>query len=289
MTGPNLRNSPVPDECRGWVEQLFRDLDAKVSRQAARRENQIMRHNGGIGDARNRGSPEIGSKADPAALFDAVISGNYAQALDLCQQTLAQPDIGARGIHTALMLPAIRMVGQAWADDSASFAQTSLGFCLLHRLLDRLSQDMASKGMSGGEGRLLAGQQRIMVAVAPGDSHSFGAMILTEELRLRGWFVTFYDHSQNDAVIQALARQSFDTLAISVSCDESLVGLADFVTTCRIANNNPQMEIMIGGAAIQAPFGQYGFLQADRVGLSIEDVVSVLSSREGALNRDKWN
>ena len=283
MTGTDLRDFPVPDECRDWVENMFRDLDVKVSRQAARQESQIMHRDGVI-----RHDSTCGKK-DADALFDAVITGNYAQALDLCRKALARPDIGARGIYTALMLPAIRMVGQAWADDSASFAQTSLGFCLLHRLLDRLAQDMASNGVSVGHRKWQTGQQRIMVAVAPGDSHSFGAMILTEELRLREWFVTFYDHSRSDAVIEALSEQSFDTLAISVSCDESLVGLADFVTTCRLASRNPQVEILIGGAAIQAPFGQYGFLQADRVGMSIEEVVLALASREAELQQGKWN
>lgn len=289
MTGTDLRDFPVPDECRGWVEQMFRELDVKVSRQTARQGGPMMHQDGAIRDDRDCGKKDTCSTKDAAALYEAVLSGNYAQALNLCRNALARPDIGAHGIYTALMLPAIRMVGQAWADDSASFGQTSLGFSLLHRLLDRLAHDMASNGLSGVDRKLQAVQQRIMVAVAPGDSHSFGAMILTQELRLRGWFVTFYDHSQSDAVIAALAEQGFDTLAISVSCDESLVGLADFVTTCRVANRNPQLEILIGGAAIQAPLGQYGFLQADKVGLNIEEVVNVLSSREADLQRDKWN
>ena len=223
------------------------------------------------------------------ALFDAVISGQFEQGQDLCRAALANPDVGLQRIHALLMLPVIRRVGTAWAEDTASFEQTSMAFTLLHRLLDRLAQGPAPGPGLATSLKLNVARQRLMVAVAPGDTHSFGAMILTQELRLRGWGVTFFDHSQCDHVIAALAEQSFDTLAISVSCDESLAGLSDLVATCRMASRDPKLEILVGGAAIQAPFGQYGFLQADKVGLSIEEVVVALASREVERQRMKWN
>ena len=226
---------------------------------------------------------------DADALFDAVISGRYEAALDLCRTALARPDIGLRHVHTVLMLPAIRMVGTAWAEDTASFEQTSMAFSLLHRLLDQLALATPPERPHWTSATLQAAQQRLMVAVAPGDSHSFGARILTQELRLRGWGVAFFDHGQCDRVISALSELHFDTLAISVSCDESLAGLSDFVTTCRMASRDPGLEIVVGGAAIQAPFEQYIFLQADKVGLRIEEVVAALSLREVERQRVKWN
>lgn len=281
MEVTDFRDSSVPDECRDWLEQMFHELDLEVTRQAMRQGSRIMHRDGAV---------PHGSRSTEAAteLFNAVLSGNYAQALEVCHRTLAHPDIGARRVYTVLMLPAIRMVGKAWADDTASFERTSLAFSLLHRLLDRLAQATLPAQSSQISTRLLSARQRIMVAVAPGDSHSFGAMILTQELRLRGWMVTFFDHRQSDAVVAGLTDQGFDTLAISVSCDESLAGLADFVTTCRMANRDPHLDILIGGAAIQAPFTQYGFLNADRVGLGIEEVGSYLGSRESERRLGKW-
>lgn len=285
MKASDLTDPPVPDECRDWLDDTLRELDEKVTNQATSLWRNVAPRGG-------KAVIEWTAADLVADLLDAVLTGNYARALAICYRALARPDIGTRRIYILLMLPVIRKVGQAWADDTASFEQTSLAFSLLHRLLDRLVQATAQASGEAGtriDLSLIAAEQPIMVAVAPGDSHSFGAMILTQELRLRGWAVTFFDHRQTDAAIATLSQQAFDTLAISVSCDESLAGLADFVTTCRMANRAPKLEILIGGAAIQAPFDQYGFLQADKVGLGIEDVATYLSHRNGEGHPNKWN
>lgn len=281
MKAIELHNEPVPDECQDWLQQTIFELDREVHSQALLQGSHIMRRDGAA-------HQQTRNTTAACALFDTVLSGEYAHALDICHKALANPEVGARRIYTDVMLPTIRMVGKAWAEDSASFERTSLAFSLLHRLLDRLAQATSHTRASLVSARLQAVQQRIMVAVAPGDSHSFGAKILTQELRLRGWRVTFFDHRQTDAVVSALAEHGVDTLAISVSCDERLAGLADFVTTCRMANRDPHLDVLIGGAAIQPPFTQYGFLQADRVGLGIEEVGTYLLSRESERQVGKW-
>ncbi len=220
-------------------------------------------------------------------LAKAVLAGDYTRALGVCRIALEHPEIGTQRVYQRLLLPAIRIVGQAWADDTATFAETSLAFALLHRLLDRLSR--AQSDLHDLTKRARACQEQILVAVAPGDTHSFGARILTQELLLRGWSVSFFDHEQTDAVIAEFAKRGFAAMAISVSCDESLAGLADFVTTCRLANRDPQMEVLIGGAAIQPPFGQYGFLGADKVGLAIDEVTTYLSGKWIERPSGKWN
>lgn len=222
-----------------------------------------------------------------AVLARAVLAGDYAGALKTCRIALAQPEIGAQLVYQRVVLPAIRIVGQAWVDDTATFAETSLAFALLHRILDKLTHAQAD--IFKLNKHVLANDERIVVAVAPGDTHSFGARILTQELLLRGWSVSFFDHQQTDAVLAELGTRRFSAIAISVSCDESLAGLADFVTTCRLANRNPQMEVLIGGAAIQPPYGQYGFLGADRVGLAIDDVTTYLSGKLIEKSPGKWN
>ena len=282
MTGPDLQDSTVPDECRVWVDQTYRKLDLEVTRQAMREGDHNMHRQGAL-DHRD-------SSADAVCeLVDAVLCGDYARAHALCHSALSHPDIGPRRVYATLMLPAIRMVGKAWSEDSAPFEQTSLAFSLLHRLIDRLAQANLPGHSGQISARLQAAQQRVLVTVAPGDTHSFGAMILTQELRLRGWSVTFLDHRKPENVFTTLADQGFDTLAISVSCDESLAGLADFVTNCRMRNERPKLDVVIGGAAIQAPFGQYDFLRADKVGLGIEEVGDYLSSQERKRRPGKWN
>ena len=282
MTGPDLPDPSVPDECRAWVDQTYRKLDIEATRQAMRGGDHKMHRHGA--------AAQLESCTDAVCeLVDAVLAGEYARAHALCHSALAHPDIGPRRVYALIMLPAIRMVGKAWADDTAPFEQTSLAFSLLYRLIDRLAQANLP-GYSGQiSARMPVAQQRVLVTVAPAEKHSFGALILTQELRLRGWSVTYLDHTQPENVFTTLADQGFDTLAISVSCDESLAGLADFVSNCRMANARAKLDVLIGGAAIQAPFGQYDFLQADKVGLGIEEVGDYLLSQERKRRAGKWN
>ncbi|TVS05442.1 MAG: hypothetical protein EA407_02335 [Rhodobacteraceae bacterium] len=220
-------------------------------------------------------------------LIESVLSGDYICALRICRDALARPEIGPERIHQIVILPTIRAVGQAWADDSASFEQASLAHILLHRLLEYVAR---SNGAATGMRQAWpVHDARVMVTVAPGDTHDFGAQILSQHLRLSGWPVTFFGHRQRERVVPTLAQQRYSALAISVSCDENLAGLADFVMTSRMASTSPKLHLMIGGAAIQPPFDQYDFLGADRVGLAIDEVASYLSNMTPAIPADRWN
>ncbi len=220
-------------------------------------------------------------------LTEAVLSGEYICALRICRDALARPEIGPERIHQLVVLPTIRAVGQAWADDSATFEQTSLAHILLHRLLEHIARRNGTG--SAPQTALPLHDARVMVTVAPGDTHDFGAQILSQSLRLSGWPVTFCGHRQRDKVMPTLARQSYSALAISVSCDENLDGLADFVMTSRAASTSPKLNVIVGGAAIQPPFAQYDFLGADLVGLAIDEVASYLSNMTPAIPAERWN
>lgn len=220
-------------------------------------------------------------------LTDSVLSGNYRRALQICREALAHPEIGPPRIHECVLLPVIRRIGQSWTEDTAGFSQVSVAHILLHRLLERLSRARIIERQAPV--RLLAHDAHVMVTVAPGDTHDFGARILSQNLQMSGWPVTFYNQRQSEKVVPELGRKDYLAVAISVSCDEKLAGLADYVATCRMASNNPGLQVLIGGAAIQPPFGQYGFLGADRVGLAIDEVAPYLSDHLHAIPDTRWN
>jgi len=270
-----LRNMPIPIECHDWLEQSFHDLGAKLTARAP--QSHVA--------ARMQGETTLTDHV--TVLTHAVLHGLYAQAVAQCDSANADPLVGPKRIHHDLFLPAIRNVGQAWKNDTADFAQISLAFALLHRLLDRMLPDASARHRIARV--LRQDTPRVLVAVAPGDTHSFGAVILTQELRLQGWSVTLRSHQENNRVLDDLANGDFAALALSVSCDESLAGLADFVTACRMSTRDPALRVVIGGAAIQSPFGQYGFLGADVVGLAIDEVATYLSRSCHIRPSSNWN
>lgn len=270
-----LRNVPIPAECHDWLDQTYQDLGAKLTARARQPH----------GTAQTQGETTLTDHV--TVLTHAVLGGNYAQALAQCDSANADPQVGPARIHHDLFLPVIRNVGLAWKNDTAEFAQISMAFALLHRLLDRMLPDASARQHSA---RVLhTGALRVLVAVAPGDTHSFGAVILTQELRLQGWSVTLRTHQENNRVLDDLADGDFAALALSVSCDESLAGLADFVTACRMSTRDPALQVVIGGAAIQPPFEQYGFLGADTVGLAIDEVATYLSRSCHVRPPSNWN
>lgn len=220
------------------------------------------------GRDRDRGlcAPDIGD-AVAAALPDAAITepadddlarceglllaGHYADLLDHGRA------LGERA-PGALYLPLIRRLNQHWKADSVGIAELSFAYFQLQRLIRLASEPPVAAPVQG----------RVMIALAAGERHSFGAQILAAELGWHGWTVDL-DLSGDGAVIRRqVAMRPYDAIGLSVGHDPALDGLADLITDLRHASCNPGMAVMLGGGALSEPHAQYAFLGADTIAAS---------------------
>lgn len=197
----------------------------------------------------------------------ALLEGRYADCMDLGREH------GDRAVQD-LYLPVIRRLETHWQSDSVAFGDLSFAFFQLQRLIARATEPPVAAPAPG----------RILVALARGEGHGFGAQILAAELALHGWTVNL--DLSGDAVIllRLVAKHRFLALGLSVGHDKALDGLADLITDLRRESCHPGMAVMLGGNALVEPRDQYRFLGADAICATPAEATRWLSRRYSARN-----
>jgi len=279
--GARQLDKGVNQDCDSWlvqgIEALSRNVGAHAMRLADPGQSEGMVCDGVVSS--------VPFTFSVIALHDALLRGQFAAALKICLNFRAARRHDSTAVYLQLLLPAIAELGRDWSEDRAGFAQIAFAYSLMHKIIETLG---TTERLTVDPHRALS-LGRVIVAVAPEDTHDFGARIMAESLRLQGWHVTFVDGTNTPKVAALLQNQPVDALALSVSTDTAFVGLADMISDWRSADRSHRMEIIVGGAAIVAPFGQYSFLQADRVGLRINELsdhlhMQITSDRHGRRN-----
>jgi hypothetical protein len=203
-----------------------------------------------------------------------LVTGAFGDALALCRQL-------APGQHAALFLAVIRHLESRWQTDSIGFADLAFAFYQLRHLIDHAASGpvvpaAALTAMAGAQ------DLRILVALTHGERHSFGAQILAGELAAHGWSVAQDLSGQGDRLGALVAHDRFDVLALSIGHDSALEGLADRIQDLRARSCHGGMSVILGGAALAEPRGQYTFLGADTVALTAAEASAWISSHLAA-------
>ena len=158
---------------------------------------------------------------------------------------LSDPPPGGRaGLRNAWLIPAARRLGEAWSDDTASFADVTIGMGRLQWLLDG-----APDAPRDGAG------PRVLLAPTPGDGHVFGLALLAEELREGGFSVELHTQPTVGGVARAVALRPVAVLGIGVSVTRHAGRAAALVRAGRRGareGGRPMPLIVAGGPATQA-------------------------------------
>lgn len=149
-----------------------------------------------------------------------------------------------RDLYIKLLAPAARRLGEMWEQDECDFMQVTLGLGRLHQLLQRVGQvEPGSPALeSRGNGR------RALLATAPGESHSFGVVMVSHFFRHNGWEVFNEFPETVDDLAQYVRSRSFALVGISAGSEARLDVLAAAVRAVRRHSQNRQVGIMVGGS-----------------------------------------
>lgn len=170
--------------------------------------------------------------ADEGAKADAILEAVRARGATLEQVSLD------------LMAPAARRMGEMWVDDECTYTDVTLGVWRMQRLLRALSPVFESRSDHvRGSGR------RALIAVIPGEDHSFGTDMVSGFLRLSGWEVSNEPTADAEALADRVRRDPAKVIGISCGCSDDLRLLAGLVTSVRRAAGRP-VGIMIGGQIV---------------------------------------
>lgn len=190
---------------------------------------------------------DISRNLDPSlftALKDAALSTN--------------PDAGKRAVKAALAdgtrpediadfyIPALaRDMGDLWCVDQLSFAGVTIGVSRLQAMLRALGPNWASDNATTNE------NASILLIVPQEVYHTLGAIVLSSQLRRKGFSVKLILGGKPEDIADRLSRTRFDAVFISSSVGDTLELLRHIIDVIKTSSEEP-CPIVVGGSILDA-------------------------------------
>jgi MerR family transcriptional regulator, light-induced transcriptional regulator len=173
------------------------------------------------------------------ALTEALVNPDSA-AFDATKPLLKRARVSTTELAD-LYFPAVaRRLGRDWEEDRRSFADVTIGVARMQSVLRDIGADWASE--DGEQPRLGA----VLVILPDGEQHSFGAMVLTGQLRRRGVSVRLH-LGPSEAELRALLRERrFDGALVSVGSPDRLALCRKLVKTLK-GETGGALRVAVGG------------------------------------------
>jgi MerR family transcriptional regulator, light-induced transcriptional regulator len=174
--------------------------------------------------------------------FAALLLDNDQDAPRLFLDDLRDGGVALEQIYLDLFAPAAKRLGEMWSADLCDFTAVTLGLWRLQRLLYEFSPSFQVDADPPADGR------RILLAPMPGEQHTFGMFMVAEFFRRAGWDVIDGPVVSSAELTDALARNWFEVIGLSLSCDRGLDAMAALVREIRRTSRNSGIGIIVGGS-----------------------------------------
>lgn len=159
-------------------------------------------------------------------------------------------EIEARGIDLQTLLldllaPSARLLGVMWEEDLCDFTDVTIALARLQRLLRSLTarSELSEEWMPTGP--------TVLLAVTPGEQHTFGLSLVSEFFRRAGWSVFDEIPESEDEIVRRVREQSFAVVGFSLSGEVLRDRLASVIRSVRIFSRNRKVGVIVGGAVFQ--------------------------------------
>ncbi len=177
-----------------------------------------------------------------AMLTDAMINPDPA-AFDAMVPLLKKAHVSAVELSDCYFPEIARRLGCDWAEDRRSFAAVSIGVARMQSVLRDIGTDWASE--DGDRPRL----GKVLVILPEGEQHSFGAVVLTGQLRRRGVSVRLQLGPSQAELRTVLREHRFDGALVSVGCLDKLDLGRRLIKTVKDATGG-KLRVIVGGAVL---------------------------------------
>lgn len=142
-----------------------------------------------------------------------------------------------------LIAPAARYLGEMWEQDRLSFTEVTLGLLRMQNMTHHYG--FVNRRLFHQAGP----KSRVMVAAAPGSQHLLGLAMVSEFFVNDGWDVHVEVANTKETLLSAIHSDWFDVMGLSVALVEQIDSLPELVMSLRSHSLNPNMGVLLGGAA----------------------------------------
>ena len=142
-------------------------------------------------------------------------------------------------------IPAVaRELGDQWCEDQLSFAGVTIGVSRLQGMMRELGPNWASDNVT------CAASPSILLIVLQDVYHTLGAIVLSSQLRRKGFSVKLLLGGKADDVADRLRRTSYEAVFISSSRGETLESLRKIIDGIKTSMNAPP-PVVVGGSILE--------------------------------------
>lgn len=144
-------------------------------------------------------------------------------------------------LQLGLLAPVADRLGKLWREDQIDILDVTIATNSLIRSMRFVSIELdrlpgTTEGMTA-----------ILIAPAPGETHSFGAAMAAEFFRRGGWQVTYLAAPKRGDLIEHVATYSLDVIGISLTKPDGIGSLTRTIATLRRQSRNPDVVVIVGG------------------------------------------
>jgi MerR family transcriptional regulator, light-induced transcriptional regulator len=212
-------------------------------------------------------APRRGLRTDPAfvqAIRRAVLTFDPAAFHAL------RPDLRRARISDAALIdqyfPAVaRELGCNWVDDSASFAEVTVGMARLQSLVHQIGRTLMEPSPSEG--------LSVLVVLPKGEAHGFGAQVMASQLRRQGISVHLLIGPDPGALQQLVRDRPYDGAFVSIGCEDMLAPGRRLVERLKKGSYG-RLWVAVGGAVLERTDAVLAVTGAD---LATSDVTVAVS------------
>jgi MerR family transcriptional regulator, light-induced transcriptional regulator len=231
--------------CSHQVERLFTDRPGPNRERLASvifddivPRLQMLHHDLSAKDAESAFTPQEISD------FGNILVDDDSAAVDAFLQGMRARGHSEETIFLGLMAETARHLGALWEDDSRTFIEVTIGIARMQKLLCVYS--------GACEPALVDGIHRVLLCALSGERHVFGLDMVACFMRHAAWEVDLRKECETQDVADAVGRERFAILGLTLSAEDGLESLCRTVQAARAASINAPIGVLVGGPLFRA-------------------------------------
>ncbi len=215
------------------------------------------------------------SYQDVEAFCGAIIRQPLPAARDYIDSLISK-GMSTEDVIKTVLSSAARHLGLLWDSDRLSFVDVTVGLSRIQQLLRIHSPAFRSGSVAKGAGH------RVLLAMVPGDQHTFGLSVVEEYFARAGWDVETVTSSTKSIILDRVHTGWFDVVGLSASGESSRDDIAALIALIRDASMNQQIHIVLGGFAVVSNPGLAIELGADSGACDAQEALTTLARESPA-------
>jgi len=183
------------------------------------------------------------SNTDITDLADIVL-GSDLQAAVAYIIVLRDRGLPMETLFVELLEPTARHLGEMWDRDECDFIDVTLGVARLQKLLAIFNNTHHVPALDK--------RRKVLMAITPGDQHSFGVTMVERFLLAAGWDVHTELSGTVEDIVTAAKEGWFAVAGLTLASDEMIDSLKSTIVKLREHSQNRDIGIMVGGPSFTA-------------------------------------